>query len=149
MKITVNYLALLSDCQLAIDARVRSYLTSLGKVSDYRIISGVVSRPWSFILNDVDIFQFAFCESELCWFRWSSRFVMYKLVGCERAISWNLFISYYGCAGFNSDREFFEIIVLSAATEFFWKFRRIRGGVEEAFKYLILGRGAKRCTVCS
>lgn len=77
------------------------------------------------------------------------RFVRYKLVGCERAISWNLFISYYGCAGFSSDREFFEIIVLSAAMEFFLKFRRIRGGVEEAFKYLILGRGAKRCTVCS
>lgn len=44
MKITVNYLTLLSDCQLAIDALVRD-LTSFGKVSDYRIISRVDSRP--------------------------------------------------------------------------------------------------------
>lgn len=42
MKITVNYLTLLSDCQLAIDALVRSYLTSFGKVSDYRIIGRVI-----------------------------------------------------------------------------------------------------------
>lgn len=45
MKITVNYLTLLSDCQLAIDAPVRSYLTPFGKVSDYRIIGRVDSRP--------------------------------------------------------------------------------------------------------
>lgn len=45
MKITVNYSTVLSDCQLAIDALVRSYLTSFGKVSDYRTISRVDSRP--------------------------------------------------------------------------------------------------------
>lgn len=45
MKITVNYLTLLSDCHLAIDAHVRSCLTSFGKVSDYRIMSRVDLRP--------------------------------------------------------------------------------------------------------